>query len=143
MSVKLSDFGSAMDLKDRLRPEKAAESLQPRFYRAQKSFWASPMIHKLMCLGSEFFLNNSAHLCVGLSFFCALPSAPSVRRRRPPHNPLSHTTWSHTQLSTLSQTHTHAHMQLFDRHNFVAHTCSENSYRITVVECIGRAQTIP
>ena len=23
------------------------------------------------------------------------------------------------------------------------HTCSEISYRITVVECIGRAQTIP
>ena len=34
MSVKLSDFGSAMEVKERLRPEKAAESLQPRFYRA-------------------------------------------------------------------------------------------------------------
>lgn len=42
MSVKLSDFGSAMDLKDRLRPEKAAESLQPRFYRAPEVILGQP-----------------------------------------------------------------------------------------------------
>eukprot|EP00435_Cladocopium_sp_Y103_P019709 s125_g4.t1 len=42
MSVKLSDFGSAMDVKDRLRPEKAAESLQPRFYRAPEVILGQP-----------------------------------------------------------------------------------------------------
>ncbi|CAJ1428727.1 unnamed protein product [Effrenium voratum] len=42
MSVKLSDFGSAMDVKDRFRPEKAAESLQPRFYRAPEVILGQP-----------------------------------------------------------------------------------------------------
>ena len=42
MSVKLSDFGSAMDVKDRLRAEKASESLQPRFYRAPEVILGLP-----------------------------------------------------------------------------------------------------
>lgn len=42
LSVKLSDFGSAMEVKDRLRPEKACESLQPRFYRAPEVILGQP-----------------------------------------------------------------------------------------------------
>ena len=38
-----------------------------------------------------------------------------------------------TDIGQLTLDHIHAH----------THTCSEISYRITVVECIGRAQTIP
>ena len=69
------------------------------------------------------------------------PLRPSAAAVHP--TTLFHTQLGHTHNYQLCHKHTHAHMQLFDRHNFVAHTCSENSYRITVVECIGRAQTIP
>ena len=95
MSVKLSDFGSAMDLKDRLRPEKAAESLQPRFYRAPEVILGQPYDTQIDVPWTWVCFYNSVHLCVGLLFFCALPSAPSVCRRRPPHNSLSHTTFTH------------------------------------------------
>ena len=48
------------------------------------------------------------------------------------HNIVTHNLLTHS----LSNTHTHTHRTL-------SHTCSEISYRITDVECIGRAQTIP
>eukprot|EP00931_Biecheleriopsis_adriatica_P114606 TRINITY_DN9052_c0_g1_i1.p1 TRINITY_DN9052_c0_g1~~TRINITY_DN9052_c0_g1_i1.p1 ORF type:complete len:601 (+),score=160.39 TRINITY_DN9052_c0_g1_i1:42-1844(+) len=41
-SVKLSDFGSAMDVADKIKEEKAADSLQPRFYRAPEVILGQP-----------------------------------------------------------------------------------------------------
>ena len=67
----------------------------------------------------------------------------------PPSGEVNYIYTTHTHTHTVStpiraQILTRADMpgQIYDKHTHT-HTCSEISYRITDVECIGRAQTIP
>ena len=71
--------------------------------------------------------------CQGVGCRPGVPWAPPLLRGR--RGTMLFLCGTHSLTDSLTHSPVHAHTY--------THTCSEISYRITVVECIGRAQTIP